>query len=267
MCTGFFVGQNSVLCDKMSKFQYIATMKTLPLYFLIFLNFSAGAQDEPMIVVPKKVSRFYTGVELSGLSCYRKLSSGNSGIEVNGLIELRNDSEVPKWSYSFALLNGYRFNRYLALELGVGFANRGFRMIDVSITTVDAPEGTGELTDINWNDYYVNVPLRVNFTLGKGHLRFLSGAGITTGFFVTETFRYTDAESIPDKTISSPYVDLYQKINVFPSLYVGGEWQLAHRMRLRVETGFQYGLLQLSDTPITTHLYNGLLNVSYLFHL
>lgn len=236
------------------------------LFLLVFVNFRVSAQDETMLVVPVKVSRFYAGIQFSGLSCYRKLSSGSKGGDVNDFITLRNETEVPKWSYSGALFGGYTFNRYLGLELGVGFANRGFTMEEVSITTIDAPEGTGEFTDVIWNDYYLDVPLRCNLRLGKGRLQFLTGAGITTGFFITETYQFKD-EIAADNTITSPYPDLYQKVNIFPSFYVGGEWNLAQKMMLRLELGFQYGLVQLSDTPVTTRLYNGSLNVSYLVRL
>ncbi|HRN94808.1 MAG TPA: hypothetical protein PL084_08790, partial [Chitinophagales bacterium] len=59
----------------------------------------------------------------------------------------------------------------------------------------------------------------------------------------------------------------YKKVNISPLISVGIDYKINSRMNLRVEPTFRYGVLKLMDTPITTYLYSGGLNISYYFGL
>jgi hypothetical protein len=134
----------------------------------------------------------------------------------------------------------YDFKSWLGAEIGVQYASRGYnRSIqelvyeDMTIVKVRGSE----------DFHYVDIPMKVNFTLGKSKVRFFSSVGIAPNFLIKYEIKSTLFDE--DKTYKTRhnYTSKMNRINVSPLVSVGIDWKVNSKMNLRVEPTFRYGLI------------------------
>lgn len=117
-----------------------------------------------------------------------------------------------------------------------------------------------------FNDYYIDIPLKVNYIFGKKKIRFITSVGAIINIFIKETtkgiFEYEDGLRTRDKSTST--YD-YNKLNISPLFSAGIDWKLNARNSLRIEPTYRYGVLKIIDAPLTGYLYSSGLNISYYF--
>lgn len=231
-------------------------------YILILLGLAAfrsfGQED---------MSRFQLGVNFSPDVNYRILEN-NDGTEMSdAIINSRDDREIPKFGYSTGLNVCFNINRFLGIETGLQYSNKGYQTekIDLIFGQPDPslPEHLKYIDDF----HYVDIPLKVNFTAGKKKVRFFSSVGITTNIFIKGTTTSVIYYSDRTERDKDPTSYDFEKVNLSPTVSAGIDYKINDRMNLRVEPTFRYGVLKIIDAPVTGYLYNGGLNVSYYFGL
>lgn len=213
------------------------------------------------------------GVTVSPDICFRTIKNNEGSLNSNWLFNICKDYESPKFSYSTGLSICYNFTPHWAIETGLQFSDKGFQYvnsnpnfsnIDTRYEPVFSPNGPGP-TKVIYIDHfnYLDIPLRTIFTTGSKKVRFIASLGLTTNVLISATYtsiiEYYNSD-IEYKTQKQRYS--YKAINLSPTASIGFDWQLSDKFNLRVEPTFRYGLLKIIDSPITTYLWSGGLNLT-----
>ncbi|TAH27720.1 MAG: PorT family protein [Cytophagales bacterium] len=249
------------------KFKIRAIMKQLTLIILTITAFNLYGQDNPKKNPISDFRRVQIGINISPDICFRtvKINDGNSSRGL--LINLRNDMETIKVGYTVGLNVCFNIKKFVGLETGIQYSNKGYQTKKMNYAFVQPEPSLPEQLKLIYNFHYIDIPLKVNFTIGKKKVRFFTSVGLVTNILIKETetslVYYSDHT---DKKINPTYFD-YNKVNISPTISAGIDYKINNRMNLRVEPTFRYGVLKIIDEPVTEYLYSSGLNISYYFGL
>jgi hypothetical protein len=243
---------------------------------LIILTPNLFAQEKEEDVHESDFKRIQIGINFSPDYCYRILKSDDSE-NADLVTALRDKNETVKLGYTTGLNLVYNFNKRFGVEIGAQFSNKGYRTKKMNYgDPIDSRNGFNFPPPNNepvsgkfiYNNYYIDVPLKVNFILGKKKIRFISSAGFATNIFIKETSKlildYDDGST--EKRINSTPFD-YNRINISLMISAGIDWKINSKNNLRVEPTFRYGVLKTIDAPVTAYLWSAGLNIGYYFGL
>jgi hypothetical protein len=100
-------------------------MKTLKLHLTILLIALFGQSVIAQETAPT-YKKFSIGISATPSMSYRYLRSDGSFPLLDDIFESRNESEIPKISYSAGLNFQYHFSRKVGVELGAQFTSMGY---------------------------------------------------------------------------------------------------------------------------------------------
>lgn len=225
-------------------------MKQSAFLLLYLLNFNSFAQKTSN-------NKFQVGLNISPDICYRQIfaTEGNENDFTKNLINLRNSSEKPKFSYSGGLSVVYRHNQKLSFQAGLNYANLGYKS-EIAGFIGPAEEAFPLSAKYIYNFHYLELPTKVNFIFGEDRLQYSVGAGLSSAYLIEKNNTIVNyfADSTTRKNIQNQ--DPYKPFNLFATLNVGLHYQLSNKLQLKFEPTFRYGLLRTSDTPISGRLYH-----------
>lgn len=243
-------------------------MKRFALLYICFLVINAFSQEVPSL----GFNKVQLGVNFSSDVCSRTLYQ-NGGSSSNGLINFRNEMEIPKFGYTTGLNFVYNLNKTIGFETGLQFSDKGYQT-----KTIDLPYAGGSTAGVTspgsigtkaptkakyiYSDYYLEVPIKANFSFGKRKVQFIASAGIAVNFFIaeTETTFYTYIDGSTKRIDNSSYFS-YKIINFSPMVSLGIDWKITPKINLKAEPTVRCGIFKISDTPITVYLWSCGLNV------
>jgi hypothetical protein len=240
-------------------------MKKLTLALFILISISAVAQQTKQETTFK---RFQLGANISPDFCFRTLKNTDKNLSyIADLIWLRNDIERPKIGYSGGINFCYQLTKFMGIETGIQYSNKGYKTRNRTlIWDGSLPEVPDRIKSI-YNYHYIDIPLKVNFSLGKNKVRFFSSLGIVGNVFIDEIqkniFVYSNRKEIDN--FSTNYD--YHRFNVSASISAGIDYKLSNNSSLRIEPTFRHGLSQIIDAPATAYLYSAGLNIGYYYGL
>ncbi len=235
------------------------------LYLLTFtlMTFVGFAQRTPNEVQAGTFKRFEIGISASPEICYRTLLNNDGSQNSTSIINYRNENETVKMGYTGGLHLGYNFNERFGFQTGIQYANRGFstKKIEIAGSLIDPV--VPESFKYNYNYQYLEIPTKVNFSFGTNSMRLTTSAGVSTAFLIKQSRTYIAnfKDSTTRQDITS--IDAYNRFNLFATISAGLEMHISPIMRIKVEPTFRYGLLKITDTPVSGRWYSGGLNVSY----
>ncbi len=238
-------------------------MKQLAIFLLALTTFSCFGQDKTKETSAADFKRVQIGINFSPDVCFRTLKNNDGNASSDLVIDQRNERETVKFGYTAGLNVCFKINKFVGTETGIQYANKGYqtKMQDL-ISELPDPRVPKQSKFI-YDFHCIDIPVKVNFTIGKKKVRFFTSVGVTTNIFIKETQKsvwvYSDRT---DKKTSPTNFD-YNKVNISPTVSVGIHYKINDRMNLRVEPTFRYGVLKIIDTPVTAYLYSGGLNISY----
>lgn len=245
-------------------------MKYLPFFLLLSITaYSVHGQNQTHKNSKSDFRRVQIGINISPDVCFRNLKNNDNRVLSAYLINLRNDMEVAKLGYTAGLNICYNINRFIGLETGIQYANRGYQTKKLDITPDPGQPSNSfpEQAKFIYNYYYADIPLKLNITVGQKKLRYCASIGLTTNVFLKEKEQIILFYS-KSTTKSSSITDIdYKKINISPTFSIGIDYKINSRMNLRVEPTFRYGARKIIEAPITAYLYSGGLNIGYNFGL
>jgi len=199
--------------------------------------------------------------------CYRTLLNNDGSQMSTSIINLRNETETVKLGYTGGLHLGYNFNERFGFQTGIQYANRGFstKKIDIAGSLMDPV--IPESLKYNYNYHYLEIPAKVNFSFGENQIRLTTSAGLSSAFLIKQSRTFIGYYK--DTTTRQVFIsnDPYNRFNLFATISAGLEMRISPIMRIKVEPTFRYGLLKITDTPVSGRWYSGGLNVSYLVRL
>ncbi len=242
-------------------------------YFLLsittFLAFTGSSQSSDSLTKPR---RWQIGVNYSADYNYRALRN-NSGDEstdsenqlIESIISDQDKLDKPKFGYTTGINSSFMFSRHIGIELGLQYSNKGYRMPNIPVTTVENPENAGT-ADFIYNYHFIDIPLRANFTFGKKKLQFIGSAGFVTNLFIKEIDKSVIHFSDRDEESQTESDYEYKPATLSAALSAGISYRFTDRMTIRLEPTVRYGLTDIVETnPISIRLYNAGINLGYYF--
>lgn len=242
-------------------------MKQLTIFLLTLTTLSSYGQDKTKETTTSDFKRIQIGINVSPDICFRTLKNNDGSSSSDFVLTQRNNRETIKVGYTAGLNVCFNFKKFVGLETGIQYSNKGFQTKFQDLIIGQPDPSLPNKSKFIYDYHYIDIPLKVNFTVGKKKVRLFTSIGVTTNIFIRETqtsvLVYSDRT---DKKTNPTNFD-YNKLNISPTISVGMDYKINSRMNLRVEPTFRYGVLKIIDTPVTGYLYNGGLNISYYFGL
>lgn len=226
--------------------------------------------DNGKINAKSNLSNLKIGINASPEICYRRLFPNPSYVlnsTQKTVIDWRNNLEIIKVGYALGVNVNYALKKFVSIETGIGYANLGYQTkVQGPFTyAVPDPREPNRLKVI-YNRHHIDIPLKANFFIGKGKVRFLASVGIIASYTFDEraTAIYFFGEKAErQKPMKSPYD--FNNFNLFPVLGLGFDYQISKHFSMRVAPTFRYGILKTINTPLTEHIYSGGLVVNFLY--
>lgn len=238
-------------------------MKHLTIILLTLKVFNCYGQDKTKETPTSDFRRVQFGINFSPDVCFRTLKNNDGSRSSDLTIDQRNKKETVKFGYTTGLNVCFNIKKFVGLETGLQYSNKGYQTKKQDLIFAQPEPSLPKQSKFIYHFHTIDIPVKVNFTIGQKKVRFFTSVGVTTNIFIKETetsfFYYSDHT---DKKTSQTRFD-YSKVNISPTISVGIDYKINSRMNLRVEPTFRYGVLKIIDTPVTGYLYSGGLNISY----
>jgi hypothetical protein len=249
------------------------------LIFIIVFSACCFAQEEENFRGKIKYSRFSAGITVSPDICYRTLKNTNGSSINEFIIDMRDEREIPIVGYSAGINICYNITPSIGIETGIALANRGYKTEKTDLNFGDQIDPRYGFTYTNtgsggptgqfiYDYYYFDIPLKVNFKVGKGRTYFISSLGFALNILskatVTSVVDGNNGSSITESYTSQFN---YEKIGVSAIASAGAGYKLNSRITFRAEPTFRYGLTDIIDAPITANLWSGGFSISCFYIL
>ncbi|MCW8898382.1 MAG: PorT family protein [Flavobacteriales bacterium] len=242
-----------------------------PLFLVAMLLTFHTSYGQEQDSIPTKKSKFSIGIAVSPEMGYRSFSPTSKGEKNDFLMNVSKpmlDSlESPKFCYSFGIYSTYQLSKRFSLELGIYYANKGYKADDIIFTTVFYPEET-EKGSIFYNYRYIDVPLNVNFYIINRKVKLFLSAGLTANILINQknivkidnfdTSFYNDRK--PTRNDIAPF-------NMAFNGSLGLEYELSQHFNLRLQPHYQQFLTAIQESEFATlKLYNYGIRLGTSYH-
>ena len=234
---------------------------------LLTVGVATYAQDKAKETPAADFRRVQIGINVSPDVCFRTLKNNDGSASSNLVIDQRNKNETVKVGYTLGLNVCFNIKKFVGLEAGIQYSNKGYQTKKQDLAFGQPNPSLPNQSKFVYDYHCIDIPVKVNFTIGKKKVRLFTSVGLTTNVFIKETqtsFWYYSNHT--DKKTNTANYD-YNKVNLSPMVSVGIDYKINGRMNLRVEPTFRYGVLKIINAPVTGYLYSGGLNISYYFGL
>jgi hypothetical protein len=236
-------------------------MKHSTLLMLLLLSVNVLGQTDIKV---DKAKKFQIGISVSPDICYRSLFNQEGDWQDDEIIKVRNASEIPNIGYHAGLSFGYKFKKWLGLEIGVQLSNNRYATKYIELHPLVPEPGLPEKVKTYYDKYYIDIPLKINFMAGNKKLHFFSGIGLSADLFIQENlltiYKYNDGSTEKQR---QKQLDLYKKMVLSAIAEAGMEYSISKRFSLRIVPVFRYNILNIINTPITSRLWSGGLNIGF----
>jgi hypothetical protein len=243
-------------------------MKKLILFVFILSSVFGYAQDTTQ-VNSKKEKRFFLGINFSPDYCFRTLVNNDGGAVGAMIIGFRNQLEIPKFGFTSGINIGYKISKYISAEIGLQYSNKGYQEKTINYNNNTTPRrGFSYPTSgkIIYSYNCLDIPIKANFTFGKKQIRFICSLGLITNIYIAETNSFVGKDNNGSTyKNSSTTTSGFNRFNLTPAISVGVQFGINQKMFFRIEPTFKYGVLKMTNTPITQYIWNAGLNVSWYF--
>lgn len=210
---------------------------------------------------------------------FRTLKKTDTSSISEYIISHQNDHDEYKFGYTAGVAMSYGLSEHFDIEGGVFFSNKGFAyqqagpfrfgdQIDDNLGVISVPINTVEKFHNTYNYYYLDIPLRVIYSIGKKKLRLVSSVGVVTNIFLhanQESIQYYQDGST--KEFIADISNNVNRFNITPTFSLGGGYKLSEKLEIRLEPTARYGIIKIKDTPIAAYLWNIGFNISCYYNL
>lgn len=244
-------------------------MKHLSTILLLFIGLSLNAQESFI--------RFYVGASYSPDVAFRFLINSEGSEFISGFIEALNERDRPKFGMTTSLNAGFHVNKRLAIELGVGYSNRGFGtdpieliysdMIDPRFGFVYTPNPSSPATvQHDYDFHYLDVPVAAVFKLQFGKFVLAPRVGVTLNVLINSTV--TQTRTLLNGEIERQTEDAagdFYPVNITPILGIGFGIALNDRITIMASPKFKLGVVPIFEGSISNLLWNAGIGVGITY--
>jgi len=256
-------------------------LKKVPafLFFLLTIQFTNAADTTQV----KKFSRFYGGISFTPAVTHRIVTENKFGPDsIDALIQRqilnrRNAGEVAQFGFNAGIKAGFRVTRFFAVETGIEYSM--MRYFDKSDSTYVQGSWNGSSYDTvavyrihnRYTYHYLNIPVALNFEIGKKKVRGVISTGVILNVFLTHkatSFTYKNDEPPVKRTETDlgSFTEHFVKLNISPFLAAGIDYYINDFLVLRVMPVAQIQAMKNIHSPITEHLWSAGVNCSLLYN-
>ncbi|NDV45951.1 PorT family protein [Paludibacter sp. 221] len=221
-------------------------MKKIILFILITVPVFCFAQSDSLSI---KTGSTSIGFLFSPERTFRTVKSESIAGDVQKELS---KSEKAKFGFTTGLSINHDFNKYLAFETGLLFSNKGYK--DAILLRNNANE-VGEQSDINFNLYYLDVPLKAKFYFWElPQFRCFVSGGLSINFFLLKKLTVAGEDMTntyyPDGSVK------FNKVNLSGMVNLGLSYNIIQNIMLEASAGYKHAILPLNDLALKRHLYS-----------
>jgi hypothetical protein len=234
-------------------------------FFVSLLQISFSQDNEI------KYNGFRLGINFSPEFTYRKLSIAQpDNIHSKGLKKLREDTEIPMFSFTTGIFSEYKFAKRISVKFALHYTLKEFKTNNLVISEPNPNYSNLENYVIIRKHRYFGIPISLSFYyVDKPKIQMFITVGSDLDYLYSVSSKsikkyeeYTEWEERGNFVEIKPY-------NLFsPSLIVsaGIDWQFTNKMSIRIEPIFRWGLITLiKDDILYEHFYNVGVNFSLFY--
>jgi len=228
------------------------TRKT-PIFLMLVIGSAHGQEHKS----PSK--KIQIGINYSADHNYRTLTINNKTQGATQVKDIRNKTESPKFGYTAGLNIALTFHPKLALNIGLQYSNKGYKLIEKPRAISESELLNGQhyfATRFKYTFHYIDLPLSISYRIGKKREQMVGSIGVTTNIYIKEyltIFRNTESNQI-DILLPSHYN--YNKFNLSATIGCGLNYHLHSKIDIRIEPTFRYQLFNTRNTDLSAHLWN-----------
>lgn len=210
-----------------------------------------------------KEKKMEIGVSFSPDYCFRKLKPD---ADSKWIADSRDTLEIPKFGFSVGANFIFKINKKLALETGVLFSDRGEQTKKYSLENV--PSGQKPIMySYNFHDYYIDIPIKVNYYFLSGKLKFYVTAGISAGFFINQKTTSITSFGNSDSKTTSKVDPGFSKVNLAALAGCGIKYPMNNKTNLKIEPLYMRSITPIINAPVKVYLYSAGLNIGIYYNL
>ena len=247
-----------------------------PLFLMAMLLAFHTSHGQEQDSIPPKTSKFSIGIAVSPEMGYRSFNPTNKGEKNDFLMNvskpLLDSLESPKFCYSFGIYSTYQLSKRFSLELGVYYANKGYKIDEIKFISVPNPESewTGS---IFYNYRYIDVPLNINFYIINKKVKLFLSTGLTANVLINQKSIVKSDEF--DVSIFNERNKAFRNntapFNISFNGSLGLEYELSQHVTLRLQPHYQRFLTTIDTSKwindeYTVKLYNYGIRLGASYH-
>ncbi len=245
---------------------HIKPMKQIFLLSILFLALPSVLFSQDKADSPKPTSapsgKLQIGLSFSPNVSFRKLTAEES---FRKLKESRDEYEIPTFGFTSGIQFLYSFHPKWSLQVGATFTKAGYQSKYETVRVNQPEPGTPLKMKYRFEYHYLDLPVKLNYTIGRNNLKFFGSAGFCTHYFLNEN--YISTVVYADRTTESiqPTTDTYRKLYGSILVSAGVDWQLHPQFNVRLEPIFRYGVNSINETPVRGYLWSAGLDCSVFY--
>jgi len=214
-------------------------------------------------------SKFSIGILFAPNYSYRFISTDDNNSSVMYVIEVRNDTEIPKFGYTFGLTFDYSISEKLQLETGILFSDNGEQTKKLTLTfasqwdpqtgtiVIQPSDSLPRFVSFKYNYYYFDIPLNVRYHVINKTIGIYITSGISTNIHITNRWvrkLYYDDEKVDKEASTTNYN--FRKFNVSAQFGIGFNYKISSKFNVSIQPTFRYMIFSIWNAPIKQKFYS-----------
>ena len=193
----------------------------------------------------------HIGLTFSPDYCYRTLRTDPS---YQDWADQQNSSQIPKFGYTTGINAILKFNKSIALEMGVQFSDKGMQTKMIKIEQEDPDQSIPDEIHNTWHYYYIDIPIKANYFILKGKLNLFVSPGLSTNIFWVQ--KRVHSEFNPDNEETYFMSEGFNRFNMAVLFGTGIDYFFSKKFNLRIEPIFRYSLTPLNNSELKRYQYS-----------
>jgi hypothetical protein len=216
--------------------------------------------------IPKNYPTFQVGGIGSLDMCFRTLENKEGAVSLNDLIVTRNNGETFKFGYHAGIGFCINASEHFGMETGLIYSNKGYetKLMNYIYPVPDPSLPTKGRSIYNYN--FLDIPLKANFFIGKGKVRFYASLGVVANILVAqnETFvkKYEDGRTEYDVFKTS---EDFEKVVFTGAISAGIDVKFNKHLNLRVAPNFGHQLGRFREAAVSQYLWTAGFGASFYY--
>ncbi len=226
---------------------------------LLLFTFSIFGQESTKPVT----SKLRIGIGFSPNYCYRILKATNGQTQTG--VELRNETELPKFGYSTGISLIYDLNQTTSLESGILFSDRGEKTKGIDVVNYDQSNEPIGKAYFNYHYQYLDIPVKLNHFITRGLLMVNVFAGVSANVLLNEFSEIRVEYLNGENNEETHHTSNLTFVNLQLMAGIGLEFTVSKKITSRFEPVFRRSITSITEAPIKQYPYSFGMNLAIFY--